>query len=132
MIEAKGIPVTEKRHRDLSIRTNRMNLQKATSFFMPSADLKNTTMAMETTERVCGTICTLGIIEAHSPRGRQGGGEQAPRYWWSGHRLITAQTQGKLTVSGAASSSQADTARCGHQPRQARCCQHTETHWGAR
>ena len=35
-------------------------------------------MAMETTQRVFGAIFSLGIIETHSPGGRQGGGEQAP------------------------------------------------------
>ena len=64
-------------------------------------------------------------------------GSRAPRYWWSGHHLITAQMQGSLTVSGTTSSPRADTtkslsrpeaawARCGYQPRRARCPLNTE------
>lgn len=66
-------------------------------------------------------------------------GSRAPRYWWSGHHLITAQMQGSLTVSGTTSSPRADTtkslsrpeaawARCGYQPRRARCPLNTEIH----
>lgn len=123
-----GPGVTQARHRDLNIRTHVMNLRRAISFSISLTNLKKITMAMETIQRVFGAIFGLGIIETHSPGGRQGGGEQAPRYWWSWHCLITAQMQGNLTVLGATSSPRADTTkslsgpeaalvRCGCQPR---------------
>ena len=86
----------------------------------------------------------LGLVRFGDYQGPQSlwqaawwGAGHSPRYWWSGHHLITAQMQGSLTVSGTTSSPRADTtkslsgpkaawARCGHQPRRARCPLNTD------
>lgn len=138
MIGAGRIPATQVRRRDLNIRTKKMNSQRAISFSLSLPNLKKKNYNGYQKHITC--LALSGAWGLSRPTVLVAGrvvGSRAPRYWWSGHHLITALMQGSLTVSGTISSPQADTtkslsgpeaawARCGHQPRRARCPLNTD------
>lgn len=78
------------------LRTNKTNLQEAPYFSISLPNLKNNYNAYGSHIKCIWCYLYLGVIKAHSPCGRQG-----PRYWWSGHLLITAQMLADSTVLGA-------------------------------
>lgn len=78
-----------------------MNFQRTILFFHIITKLEKTYNGYENHVACVWRYLQLGDYRGPQSPWQTGGGEKPPRYWWSGHCLITIQTQGNLTVLGA-------------------------------
>lgn len=78
-----------------------MNFQRTILFFHIITKLEKIYNGYENHIVCVWRYLQLGDYRGPQSPWQEGGGEKSPRYWWSGHCLITTQTQGNLTVSGA-------------------------------